>query len=109
MSMLPALIEADLETFGSALRQIQEITGGWFATAQGGTFAAGPTARVIAQLTEWGAVGVGQSSWGPAAYGVLDNEEALQRTLARVRAEYGGRTMVFHGPFRTDGARVWRD
>jgi beta-ribofuranosylaminobenzene 5'-phosphate synthase len=109
MALMPALIEADLQTFGAALRQIQEITGGWFAAAQGGTFARGATTQVIAQLDQLGAMGVGQSSWGPAVYGMTESEEAMQRLLAKIGPELGEGTAVFHGPFRTTGARVWRD
>lgn len=108
MALLPAIIEGDLTMFGAALRQIQEITGGWFAAAQGGTFAAGPTARIIEQLVQCGAEGVGQSSWGPAVYGVTDSEEAMQRLLANMSPRLAPGTTVAHGPFRTAGARVWR-
>src|SRR4029434_3215726 len=43
MALLPALAEADLATFGMALSEIQEITGRWFASVQGGAFARGPS------------------------------------------------------------------
>ena len=45
MSLLPALVEADIESFGAALSEIQEMTGRWFAAAQGGTFAPAPARR----------------------------------------------------------------
>ncbi len=111
MALLPALAEADLATFGAALREIQEITGRWFASVQGGTFAPGPSEELVRRMAEWGASGVGQSSWGPAVYGIVDGEAAGLRLAERVRALLGvtdvaGR--VYEGPFRTDGARVWR-
>jgi predicted sugar kinase len=39
MALLPALADGDLAAFGRALTEIQEVTGRWFAPAQGGTFA----------------------------------------------------------------------
>ena len=36
MQLLPALVEADLASFGAALTEVQRITGAWFATAAGG-------------------------------------------------------------------------
>jgi len=108
MALLPALADADLGTFGRALSEVQEITGRWFAPAQGGTFAPGASGDLVRRLTEWGASGVGQSSWGPAVYGIVDGEEAGRRLADYVRAELGASGSVFEGPFRSDGARVWR-
>jgi predicted sugar kinase len=59
-------------------------------------------------MAEWGASGVGQSSWGPAVYGVVDGDAAGLRLAERVRAALGAAGTVYEGPFRTDGARVWR-
>jgi beta-ribofuranosylaminobenzene 5'-phosphate synthase len=108
MALLPALADGDLVTFGTALREIQETTGRWFAPVQGGTFADGPSAELVRQLTEWGAVGVGQSSWGPTVYGIVDGEEAGRRLADRLRGAVGSWCAVYYGPFRTEGARVWR-
>ncbi len=84
MALLPALVEADIESFGAALSEIQEMTGRWFASAQGGTFAPG-SADLVRCMAEGGARGVGQSSWGPAVYGIVDGQEASAR-LAEPRA-----------------------
>jgi beta-RFAP synthase len=108
MVLLPALADADLVPFGRALSEIQEITGRWFAPAQGGTFAPGASRDLVHHLTEWGASGVGQSSWGPSVYGIVDGEEAGRRLADRVHAEMGESGSVFEGPFRSEGARVWR-
>jgi beta-ribofuranosylaminobenzene 5'-phosphate synthase len=112
MALLPALAEADLGTFGSALTAIQAINGRWFASVQGGTFAPGPSEELVHRMTEWGAAGVGQSSWGPTVYGIIDGKDASARLADRVRAMLatagvGGH--VYDGPFRADGARVWRE
>jgi len=106
-SKLAALADADLARFGPALSEIQSITGRWFAPAQGGTFTPGPTEELVRRLTEWGAAGVGQSSWGPTVYGIVEGEEAGGRLAERVREALGSSGTVYEGPFRTDGARVW--
>lgn len=108
MALLPALVEADLTTFGAALSEVQAVTGRWFAPVQGGTYAPGPSATFVRRLAEWGAVGVGQSSWGPAVYGIVADEAAEAALVARVRAALGPGGAVYAGPFRTEGARVWR-
>jgi beta-RFAP synthase len=108
MALLPSLADADLATFGAALSEIQAITGRWFATVQGGTFAQGSSAEMVRRMTEWGASGVGQSSWGPAVYGIVEGEDKGRCLAERVRLALGTGGTVYEGPFRTDGARVWR-
>jgi beta-RFAP synthase len=108
MGMLPALADADLTSFGAALTAIQTITGQWWAPAQGGTFASGQSEELVRRMAEWGAAGVGQSSWGPAVYGIVDGEDAGSRLADRVRGVMGAAGPVYVGPFRPEGARVWR-
>ena len=108
MALLPALADGDLAAFGRALTEIQEGTGRWFAPAQGGTFASGPSRDLVRQLAEWGAVGVGQSSWGPTVYGIVEGAGDATRLVARVTAALGSSGRVFEGPFRSEGARVWK-
>lgn len=109
MQLLPALVERDLAGFGAALTAIQRITGAWFALEQGGVFAPGPTSRVIARMSEWGAAGVGQSSWGPAVYGLVATETEGQDLAGRVRDLLGSGGQVFEGGFANSGARLWRE
>jgi beta-ribofuranosylaminobenzene 5'-phosphate synthase len=108
MTLLPALADGDLDQFGRALTAVQEITGRWFASAQGGTFASEPSRALVRQLADWGATGVGQSSWGPTIYGIVERADAASRLVGRVREALGSAGQVFEGPFRAEGARVWR-
>jgi beta-ribofuranosylaminobenzene 5'-phosphate synthase len=107
MALLPSLADADLLRFGSALTAIQQITGGWFDSVQGGTFTPGASANLIQAMTEWGVPGVGQSSWGPAVYGIVEGSDASARLAARIGEMVGSGGQVYEGPFRTEGARVW--
>lgn len=107
MTLLPAVADGDIDAFGAALTQIQEITGRWFAPVQGGTFAPGPSEALIRRMREWGASGVGQSSWGPAVYGIVSGEAAGTRLADQVRAAYGSACAVYEGAFPEDGARIW--
>jgi beta-RFAP synthase len=106
MQLLPALVQGDLGSFGSALSAIQRITGAWFAPQQGGVFAPGPGAALIRHLAEWGASGVGQSSWGPAVYGLVEGPEEAALLAARCREFLGAEGHVFEGGFAGSGARL---
>lgn len=111
LQLLPALADADLTAFGAALTEIQRITGGWFAAAQGGPFAPGASRKLIDQMARYGALGVGQSSWGPAVYGLVADDDAARDMALRVRGDLGGRGLVFATPFAERGALVssqWR-
>jgi beta-RFAP synthase len=108
MQLLPALVECDLAGFGAALTTVQRITGAWFAPEQGGMFAPGHTSTLIARMSEWGAAGVGQSSWGPAVYGLAATESAGRTLAARVQDLLGNAGRVFEGGFANAGARLWR-
>jgi len=110
MGLLPALVDADLAAFGRALTAIQATTGRWFAPVQGGAFAPGPSEDLVRRMVERGAPGVGQSSWGPAVYGIVEGQDAAARLADDVRAvlERCGGGSVYEGPFRAEGARVWR-
>jgi beta-ribofuranosylaminobenzene 5'-phosphate synthase len=108
MVLLPAVADADIEAFGAALTEIQEATGRWFAPVQGGVFAPGPSAALVRWMRQWGASGVGQSSWGPAVYGVVAGEAAGARLADELRAEFGAECTIYEGRFPADGARTWR-
>jgi beta-RFAP synthase len=107
MALLPALVEGDLDTFGRALTEIQCINGRWFAPAQGGAFAPGASARLVERMGQWGAAGVGQSSWGPAVYGIVAGDEAAAALRERARSALGPDGAVYASPFSSEGARVW--
>ncbi len=108
MGLLPAIVDSDLAGFGTALTEIQRVTGRWFASIQGGMFSRGPSEEVVRQMVQWGVPGVGQSSWGPAVYGIVDGEEAAAVLAHRLRGVVTGETQIHVGRFGSRGARVWR-
>jgi beta-RFAP synthase len=104
-SLLPALVERDLEEFGAALTSVQQLVGDAFATVQGGRFH--PRAgAVVEALLRQGAAGAGQSSWGPAVYGVVGGEGAGRELARRMEDEIGGNGSVELVSFDNHGARV---
>ena len=107
MQLLPALVEGDLASFGAALTEVQRVTGAWFASQQGGVFAPGPSAALVRRMAEWGAAGVGQSSWGPAVYGLVGSEAegaGARGARARICWEAAGRFSRGDLPAREPGS-----
>ncbi len=108
MGLLPAVLSGDIAAFGEALEELQQITGRWFAPVQGGAFSAA-SQGIVDQLRGFGAEGVGQSSWGPVVYGLVEDEDRAQAVVGQLTRWLGNRASVHSGPFRTEGARVWRE
>ena len=108
MQLLPSLVDEDLPSFGAALSAIQRITGAWFATQQGGVFAPGSTEKLVGAMVRSGAAGVGQSSWGPAAYGLAGTDAEAARLGRELGPVLGPAGQIFQGRFAAKGARVWR-
>jgi beta-ribofuranosylaminobenzene 5'-phosphate synthase len=104
-SLLPGLAEGDLTEFGAALTRVQRLVGESFASVQGGVFHPRAGALVDA-LLRLGAAGAGQSSWGPAVYGVVGGEQAGRELARRMEAELGGGGRVELVRFDNHGARV---
>jgi beta-RFAP synthase len=106
-SLLPALVEAELEEFGAALTRVQELVGDSFAAAQGGRFH--PRAgRLVEELLRGGAAGAGQSSWGPAVYGIVGSEAAGRALAAHMAGTIGGEGTVELVNFDNHGVRLGR-
>jgi beta-ribofuranosylaminobenzene 5'-phosphate synthase len=106
-SLLPALVERELEEFGAALTRVQQLVGDAFAPVQGGRFHP-QAAPLVEALLAAGAAGAGQSSWGPAAYGVVGSEAAGRELARRMEDVVGDGGSVELVGFDNRGARVER-
>jgi beta-ribofuranosylaminobenzene 5'-phosphate synthase len=86
LQALPALVERDLPAFGAAIEHIQRAVGDYFAPAQGGgRFLSPVVGRTVAALVAEGAVGGGQTSWGPTGFAFAASEAEAERIASRVR------------------------
>jgi beta-RFAP synthase len=107
MRLLPALVEEDLTAFGSAVNQIQQLVGEMFRPVQGGRFAHPLVADLVEELMAGGAAGAGQSSWGPAVFGLVRGEDAARDLARRIDDHLGERGVVHQTSFDNRGARCW--
>lgn len=106
MSLLPALVEERLAEFGEALTKLQRLVGESFSPIQGDRFASPLSAEMIAEMLDWGAVGAGQSSWGPAVYGLVEGDEQGRQLKEHLQRQFAGRGAVHLVEFDNDGVQV---
>jgi beta-RFAP synthase len=78
MKLLPSLVENDIENFGNALTEIQKIVGEHFAQVQGGKYSSPIAEECTGHMLKLGAYAVGQSSWGPTFYGLVQGRKQAQ-------------------------------
>lgn len=89
MQALPGLAEGDCDAFGRGVGALQRAMGDHFAPLQGGRFTSPDVARVLAWFESRGVPGVGQSSWGPTGFAIVDGEDRAQSLIDAVSAEAG--------------------
>jgi beta-RFAP synthase len=93
LQMIPSIIEEDIEGFGEAMTAMDTKFGSYWIKIQGGIYSHPRIEEAVNFLNENGAVGVGQSSWGPALYGLVQGEtqaSKLSERLDRFLKERGG-------------------
>ena len=107
-ALLPGLLAGDIDEFGAALTEIQREMGSIFAAQQGGVFHP-RAAPLVDALQTLGVGAVGQSSWGPTVYGIVDGPERAADVADRLRVAAGAGTDVSVVDFDRRGAWVAHD
>ena len=108
MQLLPALAEGDIEAFGAAVSEVQRINGQYFASEQGGgIWSSEDVAGLVQRMADLGAVGIGQSSWGPTGFAFAPSAAKANEIVAALEVDAkakGLSLLVARG--RNQGANV---
>ena len=104
-ALLPGLLAGNIDEFGVALSEIQRAIGSVFASQQGGVFHP-RAAPLVDALQTMGVGAVGQSSWGPTVYGIVDGPERAADVVDQLRIAAGADTDVNVVDFDRRGAWV---
>lgn len=108
MQAAPALMERDISAFGRAISEIQALVGRHFAPAQNGSVWSEPKVGELARTLEArGAVGIGQSSWGPTGFAFVASQkeaEGLYHSSVQDAKALGLELMIVAG--RNAGAAI---
>ena len=107
MRGLPAVLEGDVDAFGSVITELQISVGDHFAPVQGGRFTSPRVRDALDFLASRGAVAIGQSSWGPTGFCLVDSpaRAAMLRTELDQKRVGGGLECLICTP-RREGAVI---
>ncbi len=92
--ILPALQQSNLLAFGALMADLQAYNGDYFAPIQGGRFASQDVAEVLRWLQQNGAACVGQSSWGPTGFAVLENQQQAELLKTKAQLAFAGKSNI---------------
>jgi beta-RFAP synthase len=90
MQALPALAEGDIRGFGAVITELQNAVGDHFAPAQGGRFTSPEVAAAMGWLEAQGAVGIGQTSWGPTGFCLLETPQLAAELAGAASQRFDG-------------------
>ncbi|WNV06545.1 GHMP kinase [Candidatus Methylospira mobilis] len=105
MQALPAIAEADLPGFGAVITDLQKSVGDHFASVQGGRFTSPEVGDALDWLAGQGAAGLGQSSWGPTGFCLVENNALATKLMDSARARYPMLSLML-STARNQGAEV---
>lgn len=92
MKLLPSLAECDLTGFAGAIKELQTRLGDYYAPVQGGQrFTSPQVAAALAVVEREGALGIGQSSWGPTGFAFAGSQAEATRLAMLLRQKPEGR------------------
>jgi predicted sugar kinase len=104
--MLPALKAVNFERFSESLYRYGHAAGMCFAPRQGGPFASPRLAELVAAVRGLGARGVGQSSWGPTIFAVLESQASAEKFVDRLRPQLDQHDTVTIAEPNNTGAQI---
>jgi beta-RFAP synthase len=106
LGLIPSIIERDFRAFSEALREYGDLAGECFRAVQGGVYARAEVAALVERARGLGAVGSGQSSWGPTVYAAAACEEEAARLARGIEETFAGNVDILVARPLNAGARV---
>jgi beta-ribofuranosylaminobenzene 5'-phosphate synthase len=108
LQMIPAVIEGNIEAFGASMTAMDSMFGDYWVEIQGGRYGHPRIEEGVNHLLAEGAYGAGQSSWGPAYYGLAESTSQaveLTESLQDMLDKTGGGDAFYSRPDNS-GARI---
>ncbi|NAZ14342.1 MAG: GHMP kinase [Desulfurococcales archaeon] len=91
--MTPSLLERDFIRFSEALYELQKTVGEMFSVFQGGIYTR-YSSEAVEILRREGVIGVGQSSWGPTIYGLIESYDKAVKIMRRIEDKIDAKILL---------------
>lgn len=85
MQILPAVAEHEFAPFAQGVSALQDGIGRYFAASQGGIYTSADVGRVLDWIGARYCAGIGQSSWGPTGFAIMESQEEAEHALRSAR------------------------
>ena len=92
--MIPAMQRADLLAFGAYMADLQAYNGAYFAPIQGGCYASSDVAEVLTWFQENGVACVGQSSWGPTGFAIVETAQHAENLQHKAQLAFAAKCNI---------------
>lgn len=106
MRLLPGVAEAEFAAVAESIGEIQAHVGDYFAPAQGGRFGSPRVAAALEWLRAAGRAGIGQSSWGPTGFVLVDSHDEAGALCRELERRFGGALAFSICAGRNRGAEI---
>ncbi len=87
LRLLPGLVEQDFAAVSLAIGEMQRELGDYFSGAQQGRYTSPRVGDALAAIAARGIVGVGQSSWGPTGFALMETAAQAEAIAAGLGAD----------------------
>jgi beta-ribofuranosylaminobenzene 5'-phosphate synthase len=98
LRLLPGIVEHDFAAVSRSLGEIQHELGAYFSAVQNGRYTSPSVARALGEVAAHAIVGIGQSSWGPTGFALVETATRAEAIAEELRTR--GRHAVAELQFR---------
>jgi beta-ribofuranosylaminobenzene 5'-phosphate synthase len=88
LGLIPGLLSRDYPAFAEALNEFNQRAGEPFAEFQGGIYGGRQNNEIVEHMRQAGALGTGQSSWGPAVFGIVPDAAQADHVARLLRDRF---------------------
>jgi beta-ribofuranosylaminobenzene 5'-phosphate synthase len=85
LRLLPGIVEQDFAAVSQSLGEIQRELGDFFSSAQNGRYTSQMVAEALCWVASCGVAGIGQSSWGPTGFALVESETRAEEIEAELK------------------------
>ena len=89
MGILPTISNQDFQGFSEAIYEFNYEAGVSFKAAQGGVYASPMLEEIVEFIRSQGIPGAGQSSWGPAVFGLVADAASASQLVEGILNQFG--------------------